>query len=89
MHWLKYIRCKTSIEQDLTFCGLFTSLFSRSVYQDDFFCEFYEPFCIIVFGPAASLSIGQLFILIGTFPAIVAKSTQTRPVREKQFDRRD
>ena len=36
MHWLKYIWCKTSTEQNLTLHALFAFLLSRIVYQDDF-----------------------------------------------------
>ena len=63
MHWLKYIWCKLSMQQDLIFCCLFTSLFSRSVYQDDLFMNFIEHFLLLDF--TASLSFDQLFFLVG------------------------
>ena len=68
MNWLKYIRCKIRI----IFRGLFASFSSQCVYQDDFFVNFTDYFVPMLFEPAASLSFGQLFILIGTFPDAVA-----------------
>ena len=72
MHWLKYIWCKISIEQDLTLRALFTFFFSSSIYRDDFFVNFTDHFVPVLLESAASLSFSQLLILIGTFPGIIA-----------------
>ena len=78
-------------QQDLTFRGLFAFIFSGSVYQDYFFVNFTDYFVPLLFEPAASLSFGQLFALIGTFPELrnVFSLTETRSIREKQIGRRD
>ena len=78
MHWLKYIPCKISIQQDLTFCALFVSLSSRSVYEDGFFVNFAENFVPLLLVPTAIFlrSLCNVFL-----------RTETRPVREKQIDR--
>ena len=72
MPWSKYIWFEKSIEQDLTLHGLFASLFSRGVYQDDFFVNFKHHFVLLLLELAVSLSFGQLFVLIVKFPEIVA-----------------
>ena len=72
MHWFKYIGCKISLEQALTLCALFACLFSCSIYQDGFFVNFTDHLVPLLRESAVSLSYGQFFILIGTFPDIVA-----------------
>ena len=74
MHWLKYIRCKISKQQDLTFRGLFVSLFTRSVYEDDFFVNFTDHFVPLLLEPAPSFlrSLRNAFL-----------RREMRPVREK------
>ena len=72
MHWLKNIWCNISIQQDLTFHSLFASLFSRSVYQDDFIVNFMSHFVPLLLEAAVSLSFGQLSVFVGAFPEIVA-----------------
>ena len=78
MHWLKYIRCKISIQQALTFRGLFVSLSSQSVYENDFFVNFTDCFVPLLLEPAASFprSLCNVFL-----------RTETRPVTEKQIGR--
>ena len=71
LHWLKYIWCKKSIEQDFTLCALFAFFFSCSVYQDYFFVNFTDHSVPLLLESAVSLSFGQLFILIGKFSDIV------------------
>ena len=78
MRWLKYIRCKTSIQQDLTFRGLFVSLSSRSVYEDDFFVNFADHFVPLLLEPAGSLSRSLRNIFL---------RTETSPEGEKQIGR--
>ena len=68
MHWLKYI---FDVNKNRTEVNLARFVFSSSVYQDDFFCEFYGRFCTIA--TLVSLSFGQLLILIGAFPKIAAQ----------------
>ena len=60
------------IEQNLTLRAPFAFLFSRNVYQDDFFLNFTDHFVTLLLESAVSLSFGQLFILTGTLPDIVA-----------------
>ena len=78
MHWLKYILCTISIQQDLTFRGLLVSLSSRSVYEDDFFINFTEHFVLLLLEPAASFpkSLRNVFF-----------RTETRRVSEKKIGR--
>ena len=79
MHWLKYIRFKISIQQDLTFRGLFVSLSSQSVYENDFFVNFTDHFVPLLLEPAARFSRSLCNVFL---------RTEKRPVREKQIGRR-
>ena len=74
MHWLKYIRCKIRMQQDLTFRGLFVSLSSQSVYDDDFFVNFTDHLVPLLLDPSAGFpkSLCIVFLL-----------KETRPVRKK------
>ena len=78
MYWLKYIPCKISIQQNLTFRGLFVSFSSRSVYENDFFVNFADHFVPLLLEPSASFprSLRNIFL-----------PTETRPVREKLIGR--
>ena len=79
MHWLKYIHCKISIQQDLTFRGLLVSLSSRRVYEDDVFVNFTDYFVPLLLEPATSFPRSSRSVVL---------HTETRPVREKQIGRR-
>ena len=63
MYWLTYISCKLKMKHNFTFHSLFVSLFSWSVYKDDFFVYFMDHFVPLLFEPTASFS---------TFSEIVA-----------------